>query len=164
MKKSIQNLTRTALVAGLYVVLTLAVPAFSYGPIQFRVSEILNLLCFYNPFYIPAIVLGVFISNLFSLLGPIDLIFGTAHTAISVYFISKSKNIYIASLFPALFSFIIGAQIVIVSPEPISFFGVTASVMLSEFIVVSILGIISFKLLENNKIFKEGVLDYNPVE
>lgn len=162
MKKSTNNLTRLALVAAIYVVLTLAIPAISYGPVQFRVSEILTLLCFYNPYYIPALTIGVFISNIFSSLGMIDLVFGTAHTLIAVVIMSKTKNIWLASLMPALFSFIIGAQIVIVSPEPLSFFAITASIMVSEFIIVSLIGVPSFKLLEKNTIFKDKVLDYRP--
>lgn len=158
--KTSKNLARSGLVAAIYVVLTLALPAFSYGPIQFRVSEILTLLCFYNPFYIPAITAGVFISNLFSSLGPIDLLFGTGHTLISLVLMARIKSIYKASLMPALFSFIIGAQIIIVSSEPLSFFATTLSVMLSEFIIVSLIGVPSFKLLEKNKIFKDKVLDY----
>lgn len=164
MKKQTKNLTRTALVAALYVVLTLVVPAFAYGPVQFRISEILNLLCFYNPFYIPAIAIGVFISNLFSTVGPIDLLFGTAHTLVSVFFMSKTKNIWFASIIPALFSFIIGAQIILVSQEALSFFGITASIMLSEFIIVTLIGVPSFKLLEKNKLFNNGVLKYDPNE
>lgn len=164
MKKQTQNLTRTALIAALYVVLTMAVPAFAYGPVQFRVSEILNLLCFYNPFYIPAIVIGVFISNIFSTVGPIDLLFGTAHTLVAVVLMSKSKNIWFASLLPALFSFIIGVQIILVSQEALSFFAITGSIMLSEFIIVTLIGVPAFKLLEKNKIFNNNVLKYDPNE
>lgn len=159
--KNSKNIARIGLVAALYVVLTLLVPAFAYGPVQFRISEVLTLLCFYNPFYILPITLGVFISNLFSSLGPIDLVFGTLHTLISVYLMSKTKNIWLASLMPALFSFIIGAQIVMVSTEALSFFAITGSIMLSEFIIVTIIGVPVFKLLEKNKDFKDKVLDYN---
>lgn len=159
--KNSKNIARIGLVAALYVVLTLLVPAFAYGPVQFRISEVLTLLCFYNPLYILPITLGVFISNLFSSLGPIDLVFGTLHTLISVYLMSKTKNIWLASLMPALFSFIIGAQIVMVSSEALSFFTITGSIMLSEFIIVTIIGVPVFKLLEKNKDFKNKVLDYN---
>lgn len=160
--KHTKNLVRTALVAAIYVVLTLAIPGISYGPIQFRISEILTLLCFYNPFYIPAIVAGVFLSNLFSTVGPIDLLFGTAHTFISLYFMSKADKLWKASLYPALFSFIIAAQIVIVSMEPISFIATTLSIMASEFLIVTVIGVPSYKILEQNKIFKNYVLDYDP--
>ena len=34
----------------MYAVLTMALPA--YGPLQFRLSEIMTLLAYYNPFYI----------------------------------------------------------------------------------------------------------------
>ena len=44
----IRNLTVSAVVAAIYVILTLGIAPISYGPIQFRVSEILNLLAFFN--------------------------------------------------------------------------------------------------------------------
>ena len=43
-------LVKSAVVAALYAVLTLLLPVASYGPIQFRFSEILVLLVFYNSF------------------------------------------------------------------------------------------------------------------
>ena len=44
------DLVQIALVAGLYVALTLTPPlnAIAYGAYQFRVSEMLNFLAFYN--------------------------------------------------------------------------------------------------------------------
>lgn len=154
---STKTLTRGALVAALYVVLTLIVPGVSYGPIQFRFSEVLTLLSYFNPTYIPALTLGCFISNIWSPF-KLDMIFGTLHTFISVYAMSKSKNIYIASLMPALFSFIIGFEIVTFSPEVLSFLGITGSIMLSEFIIVSVIGIMVFKVLTKNKTFRSQVL------
>ena len=47
-----KRLTRTALIAAIYAVVTLAIAPFSYGSIQFRVSEILVLLAIFDPLYI----------------------------------------------------------------------------------------------------------------
>ena len=58
-------LVGSAVVAALYAVLTLIVPMPQYGPIQFRFSEILVLLVFYNKRFIPGLVLGCAIANLF---------------------------------------------------------------------------------------------------
>ena len=150
-----KSLTRAALVAAVYVVLTWAVPMFSYGPIQFRISEILTLLAFYNPIYIISITVGAAISNLTSPLGMIDVFVGAFHSFVSVYFISKSKNIYIASIFPALFSFIIGLEIILMSTEPLSFYLITGQIMLSEFIIVCLIGVPIIKTLVKNKNFNE---------
>lgn len=71
-----KKLTRIGLVAAIYVVLTWILPMFSYGPIQFRISEILTLLAFYNPIYVLSITIGAFISNIISPLGIIDMFVG----------------------------------------------------------------------------------------
>lgn len=117
-----KKLTRIGLVAAIYVVLTWILPMFSYGPIQFRISEILTLLAFYNPIYVLSITIGAFISNIISPLGIIDMFVGALHSFLSVYAMTKTKNIYLASIFPALFSFIIAIEILIVSDEKLSFF------------------------------------------
>lgn len=158
MKFSTKNLTKAALVAAIYVAVTILIAPISYGEIQFRISEILTLLCFYNPIYIPAIGIGVLLSNISSPLGPIDMLVGTMHSLISVYCMHKSKNIYVASLFPSLFSFIIGLEIALMAGDPSIFLPATLWIMLSEFIIVSLIGVAIFKVLEKNKNFYNTVL------
>ena len=150
---SSQKLVRMSVVAALYVVLTYSVSALSYGPIQFRFSEIMTLLAFINPFYILPLTLGCAIANLGSPFGLIDVVVGSFASFLSLYFMSKTKNIYIASLFPTLFSFIIGLEILVLSNEPINFFLVTAQIMGGQFVVVSIIGIPLFKAIKKNKYF-----------
>lgn len=159
--KNANKIARTLIVAGIYLGLTLLFPEMSYGPVQFRISEIMTLLCYYNPFYIPAILIGVFASNIFSSLGPIDLLFGTCHSLVSVYLMTRTEKLWKASLIPALFSFIIAGQIVIVSSQAMSFIGASLSIMLSEFIIVTLIGVPSFNVLEQNKIFNSHILSYN---
>lgn len=158
MKSSTKNLLRQALVAAVYFIMTFTIKEFAFGQVQFRYSEILTLLAFYNPIYIPALTVGCFLVNTFSPFGIADMIVGTFHTFISCYMMSKIKNIYIASTMPALFSFIIGLEIAFLSGTFENFFITTCKIMLSEFIAVSILGIIVFKVLEKNKTFYSNIL------
>ena len=51
--------------------------AVSFGPLQFRVAEILNCLVVYDRRYIWGVSLGVLIANLQSSLGIIDITWGT---------------------------------------------------------------------------------------
>ena len=160
MKKSLwnaNNMVRIAMVATLYVVLTLSFAPISYAGFQFRISEVLVLMCFYDPMYCIALILGCFISNLFAPGVMIfDLIFGTLHTAVSVFFISKcKKNLALASLFPAIFSFIVGIGITLAYSLP--YFLSTAQVMLGEIVVVLGLGYPLFKTLEKNKGFMKAI-------
>lgn len=146
---NVNKLVRGAMVAALYAVLTLALPA--YGPLQFRLSEIMTLLAFYNPFYIIPLTLGCAIANIASPFGIIDVIFGSLASFLALTAMSKTKNIYLASLWPAFFSIIIGLEIMFLSTEPINFFLVTGQIMLSQFIVVTIIGVPVIKAFMKNE-------------
>jgi uncharacterized membrane protein len=61
-------------VGALYVVLSLAVAPFAFGPLQFRLGEVLKPLVIKYPATIPAFAVGVAIVNLFSpLAGALEL-------------------------------------------------------------------------------------------
>src|SRR5918997_2728531 len=62
-------------VGALYVVLSLAVAPFAFGPLQFRLGEVLKPLVIRYPATIPAFAVGVGIVNLFSpLAGVLELV------------------------------------------------------------------------------------------
>ncbi|EEI87037.1 QueT transporter family protein [Anaerococcus lactolyticus] len=149
-------LVKSAVIAALYAVLTVMLPVASYGPIQFRFSEILVLLVFYNKRFIPGLVLGCAIANLFSPMMLFDVVFGTLSSYIAFMLMIKAKNLYIASIFPVLLVSIpaIGTWIYLASDEV--FFVLLMQFMLSEFVMVSIIGVMLFKMLEKN----EGFMSY----
>lgn len=149
-------LVKSAGVAALYAVLTLLLPVASYGPIQFRFSEILVLLVFYNKRFIPGLVLGCAIANLFSPMMLFDVVFGTISSYIAFILMKKTKNLYIASIFPVLLVSVpaLGTWIYLASDEV--FLVLLMQFMLSEFVMVSIIGVMLFKILEKN----EGFMSY----
>ena len=100
------KLSRIGVIAALYAVLTLALPAFAYGPIQFRFSEIMTLLAFIDPFYILPLTLGCAIANLGSPFGIVDVFVGSFASFLALYSMSKTKNLFIASLWPTVFLFL----------------------------------------------------------
>ncbi|HHX61678.1 MAG TPA: QueT transporter family protein [Epulopiscium sp.] len=148
---SANKLARIGVVAALYAVLTLALPSFAYGPIQFRLSEVMTLLAFIDPFYILPLTLGCAISNLGSPFGMVDVVVGSFASFLALYAMSKTKNLFLASLWPTFFCFIIGLEILVLSEEPINFFLITGQIMISEFIVVTIIGIPFLKAIMKNK-------------
>ena len=155
MKKSnLTALLRIAITAALYVALTLAIAPLSYGAVQFRISEVLTLLCFYKKDYCYALILGCFISNLFSPF-PLDIVFGVASTVFTVVGIRYSKNLWIASLFPALSMVFIGWELVYVG-MPFWYSFLTAA--LGEIGVVTVIGVPLFKTVEKNRFFRETIL------
>ncbi|AGX43562.1 QueT transporter family protein [Clostridium saccharobutylicum] len=155
-EKTVERLVRTAIIAAIYAVITLCLAPISYGAVQFRVSEIMVLLAFFDPFYIGGLTLGCFIANLLGPNGIADVIFGTIATFISVYAISftskyiKNNNIalIIASLWPTIFNgLIIGWELNYLYQLPIilSMLEVAAG----EIVVVTIVGVPVIKLLKN---------------
>ncbi len=63
-----------AVVAALYAVLTWGVAPIGYGPLQFRVSEVLKVLVLFDPWLVLGIGIGTFFANLMSpFAGPWDL-------------------------------------------------------------------------------------------
>ena len=63
MKINTKKIAAVGLIASVYAVVTLALAFISYGPIQFRISEILMFLPLLGKEYILALTLGCFLAN-----------------------------------------------------------------------------------------------------
>lgn len=109
-RKTLKLLAVNSAIAAVYFVLTVLLEPFSYGQIQFRISEILMVLVFINFKVSPGIVLGCFTANLFSPFGVCDIVFGTLATVVclGLMFVLK-KNIFVALLVPT----VLGSAIVV---------------------------------------------------
>lgn len=86
MKKfSVTDCAQIAIVAAIYVVLTVSPPfnMVSYGPYQFRISEMMNFLVFFHRKYLFAVTLGVMVANFFTY-GWLDVAVGGLSTFIFV--------------------------------------------------------------------------------
>lgn len=148
---SVSRIAKLAVVTAMYVALTVLLAPISFGPIQFRLAEILVLLCFFRRDYCISLILGCFIANLFSVdLGYIDLIFGTLHTAISVICVSFTKKyLFLASLWPTIFIPIIAFELwYFLGYE---FFITWLTVGIGEFVVVSVVGFWIFFFARKNE-------------
>ncbi len=75
-------ITRAAVIAAVYVVLTLVFAPISYGEVQVRISESLTILPFFTPAAVPGLFIGCLIANITG--GAIiwDIIFGSVATLI----------------------------------------------------------------------------------
>ena len=80
---SVKLVVINAMIAGVYAVLTLAISPIAYSEIQFRLSEIIVFLAFYNRRYIPGLTIGCIIANLFSPMGMLDIVFAGAGAIIT---------------------------------------------------------------------------------
>ena len=155
-KINIDKIAKGAVITALYVVLTFITYPVSYGElgIEFRIAEILVLLCFFNSSYIIPLTIGCFIANFFGTIGIVDAIFGSIATFLSCYLISKTKNIFLSALFPVIFNgIIVGLELHLIFDLPlvISIVGVA----IGEIVVVLLIGCPVFLMLKKRKFFAE---------
>ena len=99
-KLTARDMVQIALVAAIYIALTITPPfnAISFGAYQFRISEMMNFMAFYNRKYILGVTIGCMIANLYSF-GIIDVFVGGWSTlvflSLGVYLFSRYKNQYL---------------------------------------------------------------------
>ena len=112
--KKVLFITQSAVIAALYVVLTLLSNAFGLanGAIQVRISEALTILPVFTPAGIPGVVIGCFLSNIITGCAVPDIIFGTFATfigAMGTYYLRKSKFLF--TLPPVVSNIVIVPQV-----------------------------------------------------
>lgn len=89
-------ITKAAVIAALYVVLTLFAGAFNLanGAIQVRMSEALTVLPFIMPEAVPGLFVGCLLGNIITGCLPWDIVFGSIATligALGTYLIGRSN-------------------------------------------------------------------------
>ena len=70
-------MVQAAMIAAIYIVLTLMLIPLGYGPVQFRVSEALCILPYFTPAAIPGVFIGCLLSNALGGAVILDVIFGS---------------------------------------------------------------------------------------
>lgn len=140
-----------ALIACMYAVFTLAIAPLAYLEIQFRLSEIIVFLAFYNKKFITGLVVGCFLANIPSTLGWYDMVFGTFSTLIVCMMMYKISNKYVAAIIGAIITgVIIGYELSLAFGIP--FFINAIYVALGEGAVLLIGAYLFDKLMRNQKI------------
>ena len=110
-KKTINVLfmAQAAMIAAIYVVLTLVFAPFSYQEVQVRISEALTILPVFTPAAIPGLFIGCLISNILGGCIIPDIIFGSLATLIGAVgtWALRKQNKYLAPLPPILANILI---------------------------------------------------------
>lgn len=154
MRRDSINIAVTAAVTSIYAVLTLSLGFISYGPIQFRIAEIMMLLAFLDKGYIVGLTLGCFLANVIGPYGVPDIIFGTLATFISaslVYITRKlggqnKSTLIIASIWPTVINaIVVGLMLNIFFGLPLVLSMI--QVGFGEFVVVTLIGVPFFCFL-----------------
>lgn len=143
--KSLKKLCACAIVAALYAAITILTAPFSYGLVQFRLSEALVVLCAFAPELGIGITLGCFLANVFSTVTALDMIVGTAATALACLLTAFCKRAWLAILPNILCNTVLvgGMLALVLMPDqlPMGFAVCGAQVALGEIAVMVCLGI-----------------------
>ena len=162
----IKNLAYGAVIAALYCACSLlpGISAISYGPVQFRISEALMLLCLLSPSAVFGVTIGCFLANVFTPFGAnfFDLVFGSGATllaACTTYFLRSffNKHIYLAPLPTVIFNaLIVGSYLpLLLSDSSIAVWYCIATVGIGEIAVCYVLGIPFVKLCRRKGFFNK---------
>ena len=157
-------LTRAAIIAAIYVVLTYlaGILNLAYGPVQFRISEALTVLPFLFPEAVPGLFVGCIVSNILSPYGVLDLVVGSAATLLAAIWTNKCRNRFVAPLPPVVCNAVlVGAMIAWYEAGfgagfLAAFVYNAATVGLGEAIVCYALGLPLLKVLENRGVMKDA--------
>ena len=157
MNKKTRFLTQSALIASLYVALTLvsASMGIASGAIQVRISEALTIMPVFTPAAIPGLFVGCMVANLITGAAIWDIVFGAIATllgAVGTYLLRKHR---VLALIPPILSntliipFVL--KIAYGVEEGYSFLFFT--IFIGELISCGVFGAMLSKALEKTKIF-----------
>lgn len=151
---SVQFVAQAAVIAAIYVVLTLLFAPFSYGEVQVRLSEALTILPVFTPAAVPGLFVGCLLSNILGGCIVPDIIFGSLATLTGAVFtyLLRNQSRFLAPLPPILANALIvpfvlrfGYQV----PLPIPFMMLTVGI--GEVISCGVLGMILYAALYRYK-------------
>ena len=159
--KRVTFITQAAMIAAIYVVLTMFVSALNLasGALQSRISEALTVLPAFTPAAIPGLFVGCLISNLMSGCLPLDVVFGSLATLLGAcgsFLLRKWK--WAVPVPPILSNVLIVPRIltyVYHIPGGIPYFMITVGI--GQIISCGVLGLIIYNILAKyrNVIFKK---------
>ena len=154
-------MTRNAMIATIYIVLTLVPPlnTLSFLAIQFRVSEALLVLVWFRKDYVIGLVIGTFIANFFGPLGGgfsvLDAFLGSMVSFLAIQLMIRIKSRWVGLLAPIVLNALYLAVFLpfALSIEPSAFIGFAFatgfSVALGEAAVLILLGLPLVLLIES---------------
>ena len=82
---NILRITYGAVIAAIYVVLTVIFAPISFGPMQVRIAEMLMILPMFTPAAVPGLFIGCIIANMLGGAIALDVIFGSLATLIGAW-------------------------------------------------------------------------------
>ena len=152
-------MTQAAMIAAVYVVLTVVFAPIAFGQVQIRIAEALTILPLFTPAALPGLFIGCLIGNIIGGAVLPDIIFGSLATLIAAVFtyMLRNQSKYLAPLPPIIANIIVVPLVLRYAYGvllPIPFMMLTVGI--GEVVSCGVLGIIVYTALQRYqyKIFK----------
>lgn len=137
MKFNTKELVVQALIASLYVAITMGLYSWSFGDKQIRIAEFLLIFVLINRKHSVGIIIGTLIANLLGPNGMLDAVMGTFATAVVCVLMTLKQPKWMAYLWPSIVNGVfIGVMLNIMYGLPLIV--TIISVFISEFVVTFI--------------------------
>ena len=154
--KNVAFLAQGAMIAAVYVVLTLFINAFNLasGAIQVRISEALTILPVFTPAAVPGLFIGCIFANILGGNHILDVVFGSLATLAGAIFTRKLRNSHplLAPVPPIVANTLVVPFVLKYAyglPGSIPFFMLT--VCIGEILSCGVLGMILYYALKKNE-------------
>ena len=150
-KLTVRDLTLAAMIAGLYVVLTMvsAAMGLASGAIQVRISEALCILPVFTPAAVPGLWIGCLLANLVTGCAPWDIVFGSLATLLGAVGTRLLRQKPFLAWIPPVLSNMLIVPVVLmkVYGVPDAWWYLVLTVGAGEVIACGILGLLLWKAL-----------------
>lgn len=148
--KNLRYLTTGALIAAMYVVITVIGAAYSFGQVQVRLSEMLTILPYFTPAAIPGLFVGCLIGNILGGAVLPDIIFGSLATLAAALGTCalRNKSLFLAPVPPVVCNALVVPFVLKYAyqvPLPIPFMMLTVGA--GEIISAGVLGVVLGRVL-----------------
>ncbi len=154
-KKKSSFITQGAVIAALYVVLTIVFAPFSFKEVQVRIAEALTIMPMFTPAAVPGLTVGCLIANGITGAPLPDMIFGSLATLIGAAgtWLLRKKSPSIAVIPPIaanmlIIPFVLRYAYGVPLPIPL----MMATIAIGEIISCGILGGLLYKTLRPHKV------------
>lgn len=155
-KFTIKTLVYGAMIAAVYVVLTVLFKPISFGSMQCRVSELLTVLPVFTPAAIPGLFVGCLLGNILGGAVILDIVLGSLATliaALGTYFLRNNR--YLAVLSPIVVNgLIVGGYLPAVYGMEIPVWLSMVYVAVGQLISCGVGGLLLAKVIDKTPLFR----------
>ncbi|TCT13072.1 putative membrane protein [Natranaerovirga pectinivora] len=156
MDNKARYITQAAIIAAIYVVVTIVFQAISFREIQIRISEALTILPYFTPAAIPGLFIGCLIANYLGGAMLADIILGSLATLLAaILSYSLRKNRYLVPIPPIIINaIVVGFLLKYVYGFALPLISLMILVAIGQFISCFILGLGLIYAMEKYKLYR----------